>query len=79
MIRCDLCGQARECLQKEIEGSEFDICADCWRPLEEKLKGKGRGKRTWEMVVLPRTTPEPEQPKTPPSLPKIFGEAAPPN
>ena len=45
MILCDLCGQARECLQKEIDGKEFDICGDCWRPLEEKLKGKGRVKR----------------------------------
>ena len=42
MILCDLCGQVKECLQKEIDGKEFDICADCWRPLEEKLKGKGR-------------------------------------
>jgi ribosome-binding protein aMBF1 (putative translation factor) len=76
VILCDLCGQARECLQKEIEGREFDICAGCWRPLEEKLKGKGRVKRKREMVVLPQTTPEPEAPKTPPGLPpKIFGEA----
>ena len=78
MILCDLCGQARECLQKEIEGREFDICADCWRPLEEKLKGKGRVRREREMVVLPaRTAPEIEEPGTAPgSPPKIFGEAA---
>ena len=44
MILCDLCGQAKECRQKEIDGREFDICADCWRPFEEKLKGKGRVK-----------------------------------
>lgn len=77
MILCDLCGQARECLQKDIEGREFDICADCWRPLEEKLKGKGRVKRTRERVLLPpRTVPEPEEPKTPPRLPpKIIGQA----
>jgi len=48
-----LCGHARECLRKEIEGREFDICADCWRPLEEQLKGKGRVRREREMVVLP--------------------------
>jgi len=77
VILCDLCGHAGECLQKEIEGREFDICADCWRPLEEKLKGKGRVRRQRDMVVLPRTTPEVSEPGTPPgSPPKIFGEAA---
>ena len=45
MILCDLCGEAKECLQKEIEGKEYDLCTDCWRPLAEKLKGKGRAKR----------------------------------
>ena len=79
MILCDLCGQAKECLQKEIDSREFDICADCWRPLEEKLKGKGRVKKTREMIfVPPRTAParEPEEPKTSPGFPpKIFGGA----
>jgi hypothetical protein len=42
MICCDLCGKAAPCLQKEIEGKEFDICEACWRPLAEKLTGKGR-------------------------------------
>jgi ribosome-binding protein aMBF1 (putative translation factor) len=77
MILCDLCGERKECLQKEIDGREFDICADCWRPLEEKLKGKGRVKRQREMVVLPpQTAPESGGPKSPPGLPpKIFGAA----
>jgi ribosome-binding protein aMBF1 (putative translation factor) len=77
MIVCDLCGEPKECLQKEIDGSEFDICAECWRPLEEKLKGKGRLKKKRETVLLPpRTALEPEEPKTPPGLPpKIFGRA----
>jgi ribosome-binding protein aMBF1 (putative translation factor) len=77
VILCDLCGRTKECLQKEIDGREFDICEDCWRPLEEKLKGKGRPKKKREMVFLPPpTVPEPEQPKTPPSMPpKIFGRA----
>jgi len=77
VILCDLCGQARECFQKEIDGKEFDICGDCWRPLEEKLKGKGRVKRKRETVLLPPlSAPEPEEPKTPPGLPpKIFGAA----
>jgi hypothetical protein len=77
MILCDLCEHARECLVKEIEGRDFDVCADCWRPLEAKLKGKGRVKREREIVVLPRTTPETEELKTPPGFPpKILGEAA---
>jgi hypothetical protein len=42
MISCDLCGEVKECLQKEIDGREFDICSECWRPVEEKLRGKGR-------------------------------------
>ena len=77
MILCDLCGQAKECLPKQIDGREFDVCADCWRPLEEKLKGKGRVKKTRETVFLPpRVAPEPEVPKTPPGLPpKIIGQA----
>jgi len=76
VILCDFCGNQKECFQKEIDGREFDICADCWRPLEEKLRGKGRSKRKREMVFLPPPiTPEPEEPKTPPGLPpKIIGQ-----
>jgi hypothetical protein len=76
VILCDLCGNQKECLQKEIDGREFDICMDCWRPLEEKLKSKGRSKRKRDMVFLPPLiTPEPEAPKTPPGLPpKIIGQ-----
>jgi len=44
MMSCDLCGKTAACLQKEIEGKEFDICEDCWRPLADKLSGKGRVK-----------------------------------
>ena len=76
MILCDWCGQAKECLQKQIEGREFDICAECWHPIEEKLKGKGRPKRKRDMVFLPpQTAPErePDEPKRPPGPPKIFG------
>jgi len=76
MILCDWCGQAKECQQKEIDGREFDICADCWHPIEEKLKGKGRPKKKQEMVFLPpQTAPdrEPEEPKRPHGPPKIFG------
>lgn len=74
MIICDLCGNTKECLPKEIEGREFDICKDCWRPIEEKLRGKGRARRKPEPVFLPQTQPEPVPPPPPPGLPpKIFG------
>jgi hypothetical protein len=37
MILCASCGEQKECLQKEIEGREYDICAGCWLQLEQKL------------------------------------------
>jgi len=76
MILCDLCGQTRECVQKEIEGKEYDICAECWRPLAEKLKGKGRTIKERETVFLPPVTKEPERPEPKPvpgEPPKIWG------
>ena len=76
MILCDLCGQSKECLQKEIDGKEYDICAECWNPLAEKLKGKGRKKRQRETVLIPPLTKEPEQPEPQPpgGPPKIWGD-----
>ena len=53
MILCDLCGQTKKCLQKEIEGKEYDICSECWTPLGEKLKSKGRTREDREIVFLP--------------------------
>jgi ribosome-binding protein aMBF1 (putative translation factor) len=50
MISCDLCGKTAPCVQKEIEGKEFDICESCWHPLEVKLSGKGRSKHTLDEV-----------------------------
>ena len=44
MITCDLCGKAKECLQKEIDSKEYDICSECWDALAQRLKGKGRVK-----------------------------------
>ncbi len=76
MIECDLCGQAKECQQKEIESKEYDICSECWNPLAEKLKGKGRTKKEREMVFLPPLPKEPErtEPKPLPGEPrKIWG------
>jgi hypothetical protein len=48
MIICDLCGEARDCLQKEIEGEEYDICSECWSPLAQKAEQINR-----EIVLLP--------------------------
>ena len=81
MILCDLCGQARECEQKEIEGKFFDICAECWKPLAEKLKGKGRARKERETVFLPHLPKEPEQPRprpVPSEPPKIWGSVGSP-
>ena len=75
MIICDLCGHEKECLQKEIENKEYDICSECWSPIAQKLKGKGRKKH--ETVFLPpprvheRDDEEPEP--LPGEPPKIFG------
>lgn len=78
MIICDLCGEAKDCLQKEIEGKEYDICSQCWSPFAQKLRGKGRVK-TRETVFLPpprvkeREDEEPEP--LPGEPPKIWGAA----
>jgi ribosome-binding protein aMBF1 (putative translation factor) len=79
MIICDLCGETKNCLQKEIEGKEYDICSECWTPLAQRLKGKGRPKSR-ETVLLP-PTPDKERededvrPPLPGRPPKIWGEA----
>ena len=79
MILCDLCGEAKECLQKEIDGREYDICTGCWRPLAEKLQGKGRVKKIRETVFLPPAAVPEQEPERPQPLPerppKIFGGA----
>ena len=62
MIICDLCGAEKECLPKEIEGREYDICTRCWEPIEEKLKGKGRARNKPAPVYVPATIPEPAEP-----------------
>ena len=74
MIICDLCGEARDCLQKEIEGKEYDICSECWNPLAQKLGGKGRAINR-EIVLLPppRAVQEQEDEELPGEPPKIWG------
>ena len=77
MIICDLCGKVKDCLPKEIEGREYDICSDCWNPFAHKLEGKGREKGR-EIVLLPPPNKEREVEATEP-LPgepgKIWGAA----
>jgi len=80
MTLCDLCGEKCECRPRQIEGREYDICAQCWTPLEKKLQGKGRVKKERETVFIPPLTkePEPPQPKPMPGEPpKIWGRARP--
>jgi len=75
MITCDLCGEPKDCLQKEIDGKEYDFCAECWNLLARKLRGKGRTKNR-EFVLLPpqrtiseRKAGEPDpQPGEPPII-----------
>jgi ribosome-binding protein aMBF1 (putative translation factor) len=82
MILCDLCGQAKKCRSREIDGKEYDICSDCWNPLAVKLKGKGRAKQEHETVFLPPRTTAPETKETKPSPgepPKIWSGAGKPH
>ena len=77
MIICDLCGEPKDCLLKEIEGKEYDICPECWNAFTQKLKGKGRTKIR-ETVFLPppqaAKEAEEEEPKPlPGEPPKIWG------
>jgi hypothetical protein len=64
VYRCDLCDEVRDCAQREIDHTEFDICSECWNSLRSKLKGKGRFTRNNEIVALP-TSPRPESPREP--------------
>jgi hypothetical protein len=79
MIVCELCGEVKDCLQKEIEGKEYDICAQCWEPLAQKLRGKGRTVNR-EIVLLPPPSAVKEGEDEPPGplpgeTPKIWGAA----
>jgi ribosome-binding protein aMBF1 (putative translation factor) len=74
MIICDLCGEAKDCLQKEVDGKEYDICEECWNTLAQKLKGKGRKIRETVFLPPPRPRePEEEEPEPRPGAPKIWG------
>lgn len=53
MIICDLCGETKDCLQREIEGKEYDICrfrrCNC---LVEDLKSSAMWKHLIGVAVL---------------------------
>ncbi len=77
MIICDLCGEGKDCLQKEIAGKEYDICTECWNPFAQKLRGKGRVKNR-ETVFLPapriiKQQDDEEPGPLPGEPPKIWG------
>jgi len=78
MMICDLCGQTKKCFERQIDGKQYDICADCWEPIAAKLKGKGREAKERAIVLLPPLHPEaePTEPKPLPERPpKIWGNA----
>jgi len=68
MIICDLCWDGKDCLQKEIAGKQYDICAECWNPLAQKLTGKGRTKYR-ETVFLPEPRRKAREEEPPEPLP----------
>jgi hypothetical protein len=80
MIICDLCGEQKRCRPRQLEGKEYDLCSDCWNPLAQKLKGKGRAPKERETVFLPPPViqaPEPakEIKPVPGEPPKIWSRA----
>ena len=81
VYKCDLCGQVRECLQKEIDHKEYDVCRECWNALQAKLQSKGRAKESREIILLPppREPDEPEEKPAPGEPPKIWGDSQRPN
>ena len=50
--KCDLCNEVRDCTPKVIGDKEYDICLECWKALEEKLRRKGREIGTVEPLIL---------------------------
>ncbi len=74
MIICDLCGKAKDCQQREIEGKEYDICSECWGLLALRLKGKGREPHREPVLLPPRPIKEreEEEPQPPPGEPPVI-------
>ena len=72
---CALCERIRECSPKEIEGTDYDICSECWSELDRKLHGKGRTK--CDVVIVSHPAPpgvrrEPDEKPLPGMPPKIW-------
>jgi hypothetical protein len=63
VYQCDLCREVRDCTQRTIERSEYDICADCWEGLTVKLKDRGRPKQ--ERPPVTTAAPPPVLPELP--------------
>lgn len=68
VYRCDLCGELRDCAQRDIGAVEYDICSECWNALMARLKDKGRPKNKRDRVPLPppAITPETTREMKPP-------------
>jgi hypothetical protein len=84
VYRCDLCNEIRDCAQRILEDKEYDICSECWKSLVEKLEGKGRSKKSSEIIALPspRVPDSPDEPKPsrfPGAPPTVYGSAQPVN
>ena len=81
VYKCDLCGQVKECLQKEIDHKKYEICRGCWSELEAKLQGKGRAKENRKIILLPppEGPEEPEEKPMPGEPPIIRGNSERPN
>ena len=78
LYKCDLCDQVKDCLRKVIDGREYDICHECWDPLEQKLKGKGRPKDREHVYIPAPATVEPEEKKPSPGEPPTIWCETPP-
>lgn len=84
VYRCDFCNEIRDCTERIIEGVEYDVCAECWNSLVEKLKGKGRSIKPREIISLPapRVPDSPGEPKPsrfPGAPPIVYASADPVN
>ena len=77
IFKCDFCDSVKKCIDREINGRVYDICQECWSPIEEKLRGKGRQK-TETLFILPtemKPNKEREERKPAPGEPPIiYGE-----
>ncbi len=77
LATCALCGESKECSSREIEGREYDLCAECWDAMSRKLEGKGREIKHRPAVYIPPLEipkEKPEQP-APHEPPKIWFQA----